>query len=171
MVLNLECGTFEHLGRSTIDKNQQDFQYLHGTRVGEASNPGPGGSAATSNRRDEKVAQGILGGLNLEAIVTPIIQKIVEELISKLLGDGGLMGMIAGSLGGTAPAKEPDKDKGKGKSKQKGKSKSEAMAKRDAPDSGQAKAEGRGGGPRDAAQQQLQPQPKPKQGKQGEGRR
>ena len=88
-----------------------DHNYLHGCRVGEASHPGPGsggGARATAPRRaeqegdDDDPIEG--GGGGIAAMLRPMLEKMIKEIVMEIFGTGGLKGMLAGMLVGEQPA-------------------------------------------------------------------
>ena len=104
---------------------------LQGTRVGEASHPGPHGSRKTARKRRERESE-----LNpLLSMLRPLLQKMLKELLSDLLGKGSLsslLGNLAKQSGGSfrdgeklqkqnskarvgVPTSKPQGDKGSGK--------------------------------------------------------
>ena len=60
--------------------------------VGEASNPGPGSSAATARKRGEL---DLFGEGGLEAFIKPIIEKVMREIINRLFKNGGFAQLLS----------------------------------------------------------------------------
>ncbi|CAE7865231.1 unnamed protein product [Symbiodinium sp. KB8] len=67
-----------------------DFNWYLGTRVGEASNPGPASARATRRKREGINMGSIFGEGGLEALIKPIIEKVIREIINKLFKNGGI---------------------------------------------------------------------------------
>ena len=78
--------------------------WMRGTRIGEASNPGPsgGGSRATARRRDEMDIDDEQGGGlgDLAGMLRPLIEQVLREVLRDLLGGQGMKQMLAGLLTG-----------------------------------------------------------------------
>ena len=78
--------------------------WMRGTRIGEASNPGPsgGGSRATARRRDEMDVDEEQGGGfgDLAGMLRPLIEQVLREVLRDLLGGQGMKQMLAGLLTG-----------------------------------------------------------------------
>eukprot|EP00435_Cladocopium_sp_Y103_P027335 s4156_g6.t1 len=72
-------------------------------RVGEASHPGPHGSRRTARKRKEQEF-GNFGGLL--QLLMPFLEKLVFDVLSKALGDGGIP---LQRLNGPAKSKKPKK--------------------------------------------------------------
>ena len=82
---------------------------LMGARIGEALNPGPGASAATKRRRAERNTNSMLEGLNLQALLGPLVQKLVDQIIKQLMSGSGLQQMLSGN--GLIPSEKTAKPK------------------------------------------------------------
>ena len=79
---------------------------LVGARIGEALNSGPGASAATRRKREEKQSNSMLAGLNLQALLGPLVKKLVNQIIKQLMSGSRLQQLLSGS--GLIPSDKPD---------------------------------------------------------------
>ena len=100
---------------------QRHWDHWRGVRFGEASHPGPGGSAASRRRRKEKaIAQGLnFAGFGdafkplIEKLMRQIMQKVTAE-IQKMLGSLGGSLLVDGAKGAHPP---PERQRPKKKQK------------------------------------------------------
>ena len=117
--------------RLSCCRDQDDFDPYCGVRVGEASHPGPASASATARKRSEGDLSNLFDGAGLEALIKPIIEKVIREIIKKLLR-GGLFAQMAekeianqaagglGALLGERASGSPQAAKGENKPKGKG---------------------------------------------------
>ena len=102
-------GEASHPGPSQQPHLQGDFDPHRGVRIGEAANPGPKNSGQLN-----------LEGLDLKAMLMPLITELIKQAVAEALG-----GVLPGSLGqantrqptssGPGTATKPERPKGGGK--------------------------------------------------------
>jgi hypothetical protein len=87
---------------------QRAHEWWRGERIGEASHPGPpGGAAATRRKREEKNEDASFNvmGMDLASLVKPLIEKVMKEIVTKLLTSNGLDALVGSLSGGRAVKK------------------------------------------------------------------
>ena len=77
---------------------QRHWDHWRGVRFGEASHPGPGGSAASRRRRKEKAAVQGLDSAGFGDIFKPLIEKLMRQIMQKVTAE---IQKMLGSLGGS----------------------------------------------------------------------
>ena len=96
LLISAVCGICPCLRGLLLTMMQNiDHDALSGTRIGEASNPGPAGTG---------VLQELLGGLDLKGLLRDLLQQIVRETLS-----GKSAATLAAALGPKQPKKRKKK--------------------------------------------------------------
>ena len=76
----------------------RNFDPHVGVRIGEASHPGPAGARRTTRRRAQAQSSG-LGGLDLSALMMPLIKQAVIKAIQDLLATYDLSSILGAATG------------------------------------------------------------------------
>ena len=80
--------------------------WKRGTRLGEADHPGPsgGGARATARRRAEEGDGDMTmdDGMGFAAMLRPIVEKLIRQVLKEILGGGAVKQMLAGMLANTS---------------------------------------------------------------------
>ena len=96
------------MGVVFILKLQESFDWKHAQRLGEASHPGPGGSAATARKHSEIQNVPLSEADGFMAIFKPMIEHMIKTILEKVMAEvtkafgGNFMDLSGASFTGVA---------------------------------------------------------------------